>query len=295
MTRSPDAEGASEKADDRTARCESQVTAFVADLKRLRADAGQPSLRTMAVTAHYSHTALSSVVSGGRLPSLELTLAFVRACGGDEDAWRTRWQQVRPHVTRAATAPPLTTAPVPVAPPHSLRKRHLVIVASVLAITAITAISVTVVALSQFTPRPHTPPAVNTQTTPPAPARSASAALVPGDDVAFVADLTIPDGTTVRVNERFIKTWEIQNVGSIPWHNRYLQRLGPATGQGLCTSPTRVSVPATNPGQKAEISVAFAAPDLPGSCRVDWKMVDSDGQPFFPNRQGLYVIVNVVR
>lgn len=70
-----------------------RLNEFVADLAQLRREAGQPSLRKMAETAHYSHTALSSVLSGNRLPSQELTLAFVRACGGDEDAWRARWHR----------------------------------------------------------------------------------------------------------------------------------------------------------------------------------------------------------
>lgn len=69
------------------------LAAFVADLERLRRDAGQPSLRRMSQTCHYSHTALSSVLSGMRLPSQELTLAFVQACGGDEEAWRVRWER----------------------------------------------------------------------------------------------------------------------------------------------------------------------------------------------------------
>ncbi|MEU8371661.1 DUF2690 domain-containing protein [Micromonospora sp. NPDC048894] len=47
----------------------------------------------MSATAHYSHTALAGVLSGARLPSLELTMAFVRACGGDEAAWRARWHR----------------------------------------------------------------------------------------------------------------------------------------------------------------------------------------------------------
>ncbi|ROO60744.1 uncharacterized protein DUF2690 [Micromonospora sp. Llam0] len=76
--------------------------AFVADLEQLRRDAGQPSLRKMAERAHYSHTALSSVLSGTRLPSLELTLAFVRACDGDENTWRQRWSQVDALVNGAA-------------------------------------------------------------------------------------------------------------------------------------------------------------------------------------------------
>ena len=56
-----------------------RLAAFVADLAELRREAGQPSLRKMAGVSHYSHTALSSVLSGNRLPSQELTLAFVRA------------------------------------------------------------------------------------------------------------------------------------------------------------------------------------------------------------------------
>jgi hypothetical protein len=70
-----------------------RLTGFVADLAELRREAGQPSLRKMAGVSHYSHTALSSVLSGTRLPSQELTLAFVRACGGDEQAWRERWRR----------------------------------------------------------------------------------------------------------------------------------------------------------------------------------------------------------
>jgi len=84
------------------------LTEFVADLERLRREAGQPSLRKMSETGHYSHTALAGVLSGARLPSQELTLAFVRACGGDEDAWRARWS--REHALRHGiepdTAPP---------------------------------------------------------------------------------------------------------------------------------------------------------------------------------------------
>src|SRR5689334_2120631 len=72
---------------------EPTLAEFVADLRQLRREAGQPSLRKMSEKGHYSHTALSSVLSGTRLPSEELTLAFVRSCGGDEDAWRACWQR----------------------------------------------------------------------------------------------------------------------------------------------------------------------------------------------------------
>jgi hypothetical protein len=87
-----------EDAETLAARQEREITEFVAALRELRDDAGRPSFRTMAAAAHYSHTALSGVLSGGRLPSLELTIAFVRACGGDEDAWRSRWHRANERI-----------------------------------------------------------------------------------------------------------------------------------------------------------------------------------------------------
>ncbi len=39
----------------------------------------------------FSSSVLSSAASGNRMPSLQVTLAFVAACGGDEEAWRRHW------------------------------------------------------------------------------------------------------------------------------------------------------------------------------------------------------------
>jgi hypothetical protein len=74
---------------------------FTAELRKLHERAGRPSLRAMARSAHYSHTALSGVLSAGRLPSLPLTLAFVRACRGNEDEWRRRWNGVHGSIGEA--------------------------------------------------------------------------------------------------------------------------------------------------------------------------------------------------
>ncbi|MEV4138383.1 DUF2690 domain-containing protein [Dactylosporangium sp. NPDC049742] len=95
---------------------EDRLTEFVADLAELRRGAGQPSLRKMAGASHYSHTALAGVLSGNRLPSQELTLAFVRACGGDDREWRERWRREHDLLHRPATAPP-EPATAAVAPP----------------------------------------------------------------------------------------------------------------------------------------------------------------------------------
>lgn len=100
---------------------------FLADLAQLRRDAGQPSLRKMSATAHYSHTALAGVLSGARLPSLELTMAFVRACGGDEAAWRARWHREaglrRPTGPTTAGPAPERSTPEPSVPGQPVPER----------------------------------------------------------------------------------------------------------------------------------------------------------------------------
>ncbi|WP_433179625.1 helix-turn-helix domain-containing protein [Actinoallomurus sp. CA-150999] len=65
---------------------------FALALRALRVNApGAPTYRQLADEAHYSASVLSVAAAGRRLPSLDVTLAFVRACGGDTDEWRERW------------------------------------------------------------------------------------------------------------------------------------------------------------------------------------------------------------
>jgi hypothetical protein len=152
------------------------VNRFLEGLRELRERAGQPSLRAMARTAHYSHTALAGAVSGGRLPSLELALAFVRACGGDEDEWRRRWHAVRdrPQATAAERDPEHPSAnsesgPAPILPSPRRRpaalawilrvpRRTLVVVAAVLAVGLI-AVAATAATVLTADPPPGVDPA----------------------------------------------------------------------------------------------------------------------------------------
>ncbi len=67
---------------------------FAAGLRQLRRKAGNPPYRRLAEQAHYSISTLSSAASGQRLPTLAVTLAYVRACDGDTEEWRERWREV---------------------------------------------------------------------------------------------------------------------------------------------------------------------------------------------------------
>jgi hypothetical protein len=63
----------------------------------------------MARTALFSPSVLSYAASGHRLPSLQVTLAFVQTCGGDSAAWERRWRRLsdgeQPPTRKPATTP----------------------------------------------------------------------------------------------------------------------------------------------------------------------------------------------
>jgi hypothetical protein len=64
---------------------------FALALRQLRAAAGYPTYRTLARAALYSPSVLSSAASGTAFPTLQVTLAYVKACGGDVAEWGRRW------------------------------------------------------------------------------------------------------------------------------------------------------------------------------------------------------------
>ena len=127
-----------------------------------------------------------------------------------------------------------------------------------------------------------------------------------GRDVsAFVQDVTFPDGSLVLPNQVFVKTWEVQNVGHVPWEGRYLQCMdeeivvSTRTGEVLQLAhnlrPTtqRVPVPFAKPGDSVDISVEFTAPNPHGTILSYWKSIFADGTLCFPKAQGLWVKVQV--
>ena len=65
---------------------------FALALRQLRAAAGYPSYRMLASTALFSASVLSCAASGLAFPTLPVTLAYARACGGDIAEWRDRWE-----------------------------------------------------------------------------------------------------------------------------------------------------------------------------------------------------------
>ena len=83
------------------------------ELRRLRAEAGGPSYRTLAKKAHYSVSTLAAATKGDRLPSLEVLLAFAEACGGEHAEWEARWRATMEASEKRAGEDPTGRCPYP--------------------------------------------------------------------------------------------------------------------------------------------------------------------------------------
>ncbi len=79
---------------------------FAVDLRRLRQDAGGTSYRELGKRGGYSATTLAEAAAGRRFPSLEVTLAYVRACDGDVELWERRWHSLATELNATVVAEP---------------------------------------------------------------------------------------------------------------------------------------------------------------------------------------------
>lgn len=115
-----------------------------------------------------------------------------------------------------------------------------------------------------------------------------------GDASTFVSEIPA-DGSTVPCGATFTKTWTIRNSGTVPWHERSLRRVGPATGPWTLTSERLTPIPDTVPGETVSISVQIHTPQMETAAVAQWKMVDKDELLYFPDRYSvglaLYVLV----
>jgi hypothetical protein len=97
------------------------------------------------------------------------------------------------------------------------------------------------------------------------------------DNLTFIADATIPDGTSVQVDSTLDKRWEVENSGNCNWLETYRVRL--IAGPDLGAQPEQALYPARS-GTRATIRIVFKAPTEPGTYRSAWQAFDPQGEPF---------------
>lgn len=129
--------------------------------------------------------------------------------------------------------------------------------------------------LTLFTPAPEllaTQAAANTPAAaPPSPAPECA------NNLTFIADLTVRDGSIFAPGAAIDKRWQVQNTGTCNWGPGYRVRL--FTGDPLGAASEYSLYPA-RAGTTAEIAILFTAPDTPGAYRSDWLAYGPDGVPF---------------
>jgi hypothetical protein len=89
------------------------------------------------------------------------------------------------------------------------------------------------------------------------------------NNAAFVADVTVPDGTLWAPGQAFNKIWRVKNTGTCAWTSAY--DFAFVTGEAMATT-TAIAVPSTAPGATADLLVAMAAPTTVGAHSGQWKL-----------------------
>jgi len=97
------------------------------------------------------------------------------------------------------------------------------------------------------------------------------------DNLTFIEDQTIPDGTLVQPGEALDKRWLVQNSGTCNWDDSYHLKLIAGAEMGVSTEqalyPARI-------GAQATIRLVFTAPEQPDAYRSAWQAYSPSGEPF---------------
>lgn len=138
----------------------------------------------------------------------------------------------------------------------------------------------TVQAMTQNAPTPTaTPPPPTVTSVPPTNTPLPTATAVSYCDwVAFVKDVSIPDGTKLSAGDTFTKTWRLKNRGTCTWTPDYMLVFVSGDSMGGTTS---VRLPGyVSAGQSIDVSVTLTAPGRRGPYVGYWMLRNTSGLLF---------------
>jgi hypothetical protein len=95
---------------------------------------------------------------------------------------------------------------------------------------------------------------------------------------AFVKDVTIADGTTMKPGQKFTKTWRVRNIGTCTWNEDYILVFD--SGEKMDGRKENDIGKEVKPGEEVDVSVTLIAPDEEGYHRGIWLLADDDGETF---------------
>lgn len=97
------------------------------------------------------------------------------------------------------------------------------------------------------------------------------------NNLTFVTDLTIPDGTFITYGATIDKQWAIQNSGTCNWDSGYSLRY---IGGAQLGAPGSIALYPAKSGTQATIQITFTAPFTDGEYASAWQAFDPTGLAF---------------
>ncbi len=126
---------------------------------------------------------------------------------------------------------------------------------------------------SAVTPTPLPSATVEVNTAIPRPTEDAGCSNL----LAYIKDLTIPDGSMFSPGEIIDKRWLVENQGTCNWNSRYSLRLIGGDPMGASTEQSLYPALA---GNQAVIRINFKAPAESGKYRSAWQAFTPDSRAF---------------
>jgi hypothetical protein len=97
------------------------------------------------------------------------------------------------------------------------------------------------------------------------------------DQLTYVSDLTVPDGTVVVPDATIDKRWEVENSGTCNWNENYHLRQINEPDLGM---PKEQALYPARSGSRANLRVVLTAPTKPGKYHIIWQAANPAGQLF---------------
>ena len=97
------------------------------------------------------------------------------------------------------------------------------------------------------------------------------------NNLTYISDLTIPDGTFVPYGSTVDKQWLVQNSGTCNWNSEYRLRY---IGGALLGAPEELTLYPAKSGTQATLQITFTAPFSDGEYESAWQAVDPFGLAF---------------
>jgi len=94
------------------------------------------------------------------------------------------------------------------------------------------------------------------------------------DAAILVEDVNYPDNTAVPANEKFTKTWKLQNTGKCTWTGYTIAFV---SGDRM-SSPDSAPVPETESGKPVDVSIELTAPANDGTYLGNFELRNTEGQ-----------------